>query len=428
MPIKVTCSSCGGVLHAPDDAAGKKGRCPTCGTVLTIPADEPIPAPPMSSGAAPLPPRPAPPPADAPVPSGFGPRPPAGGYGLAPDPAPRPPGTGSSLAGGPPAPGRLGPPPAAVGSKLPPDPRRYSSDPFVSGSPAAAARRAVADADRWRRVHGGLGWVRAAAVFGFLAVVGFAALPVAQAYGVPVPDQTPGYLQQPDISSAVEIRAAATLGPLALALLCLAFGRMGVSAAPAGSFAGGPAKAAGFATLILLAAITAVGAMTALGLKEGFTPKWTHKPGDGWYAQAAEVLRGSLMSPADVPGQVQRFGLAAAVGFGLMAEVWFFATLGRIAAALQSRTAAGRVNRFLLLAGLAVIAKLGAFVALEVYGFDWLEQHVLSHWRGLDGKLQLATSAGAAAVAALVFAVLYMRAVGGVRGAIREYLDLAPGA
>ena len=37
MPIKVTCSKCQGVLHAPDDAGGKRGKCPTCGTVLAIP-------------------------------------------------------------------------------------------------------------------------------------------------------------------------------------------------------------------------------------------------------------------------------------------------------------------------------------------------------------------------------------------------------
>src|SRR5262245_30998351 len=41
MPIKVTCPKCQGVLHAPDDAGGKRGKCPTCGTVLSIPADGP---------------------------------------------------------------------------------------------------------------------------------------------------------------------------------------------------------------------------------------------------------------------------------------------------------------------------------------------------------------------------------------------------
>jgi hypothetical protein len=36
MPIKVTCQICQGVLHVPDDSLGKKGRCPTCGNILSI--------------------------------------------------------------------------------------------------------------------------------------------------------------------------------------------------------------------------------------------------------------------------------------------------------------------------------------------------------------------------------------------------------
>lgn len=37
MPIKVTCD-CGKSLNVPDKLAGKKGKCPTCGAVLNIPA------------------------------------------------------------------------------------------------------------------------------------------------------------------------------------------------------------------------------------------------------------------------------------------------------------------------------------------------------------------------------------------------------
>jgi predicted RNA-binding Zn-ribbon protein involved in translation (DUF1610 family) len=38
MPIKVTCSSCGKTLNAPDDAAGKRAKCPGCGNVITVPS------------------------------------------------------------------------------------------------------------------------------------------------------------------------------------------------------------------------------------------------------------------------------------------------------------------------------------------------------------------------------------------------------
>jgi predicted Zn finger-like uncharacterized protein len=45
----VTCTNCQSKIKVPDAAAGKKGKCPKCGTIITIPAlgavDEPAPAP-----------------------------------------------------------------------------------------------------------------------------------------------------------------------------------------------------------------------------------------------------------------------------------------------------------------------------------------------------------------------------------------------
>lgn len=41
MPIRVACPNCGNVLGAPDAAAGKKGKCPKCGTIIPIPAPPP---------------------------------------------------------------------------------------------------------------------------------------------------------------------------------------------------------------------------------------------------------------------------------------------------------------------------------------------------------------------------------------------------
>lgn len=38
--IRVECEACGKVLNAKDDAAGKKAKCPDCGNVLQIPAQE----------------------------------------------------------------------------------------------------------------------------------------------------------------------------------------------------------------------------------------------------------------------------------------------------------------------------------------------------------------------------------------------------
>lgn len=41
MAIKVHCEGCGTTLEVKDEFAGKKGRCPTCKTILDVPAHEP---------------------------------------------------------------------------------------------------------------------------------------------------------------------------------------------------------------------------------------------------------------------------------------------------------------------------------------------------------------------------------------------------
>ncbi len=38
MPIPITCTTCGGKYNAPDDAVGRKVRCPKCRTILEVPA------------------------------------------------------------------------------------------------------------------------------------------------------------------------------------------------------------------------------------------------------------------------------------------------------------------------------------------------------------------------------------------------------
>jgi predicted RNA-binding Zn-ribbon protein involved in translation (DUF1610 family) len=37
VPIKMTCPSCAKTLSAPDTAAGKKAKCPACGTLMIVP-------------------------------------------------------------------------------------------------------------------------------------------------------------------------------------------------------------------------------------------------------------------------------------------------------------------------------------------------------------------------------------------------------
>ena len=37
MAIKVTCQQCGKVLRVRDELVGRRGRCPGCGAVITVP-------------------------------------------------------------------------------------------------------------------------------------------------------------------------------------------------------------------------------------------------------------------------------------------------------------------------------------------------------------------------------------------------------
>lgn len=51
MPIRIVCAQCGVKLDAPDTLAGKKGKCPKCGTIFRIPVPD-APAVPMEQPAA----------------------------------------------------------------------------------------------------------------------------------------------------------------------------------------------------------------------------------------------------------------------------------------------------------------------------------------------------------------------------------------
>lgn len=59
MPITVACPSCRKALKAPDNAAGRKVKCPGCGSVLIIPAPQ-MPAAPFEDLSVPTPATPRP--------------------------------------------------------------------------------------------------------------------------------------------------------------------------------------------------------------------------------------------------------------------------------------------------------------------------------------------------------------------------------
>ena len=216
MPIKVTCSQCGGVLHAPDDSSGKRGRCPTCGTVLTILGEfvgpQTAASPQFGAPPAPMSQRQ---PTTTPVTNPWGSLP--GGpeenspgippSGPAAVPAPR---QTYDFAKEPPArpfPVPSEPVPSTRGSRVPPDPRKVSvQDPFAKpGKPNDAQSESNAG---WAKAYRGLGWVRTGILFCLLGVLGCAAVPVLQSFNVNLPNQSPGYLKIADFSQSQEIAEA----------------------------------------------------------------------------------------------------------------------------------------------------------------------------------------------------------------------------
>jgi hypothetical protein len=398
MPIKVTCPKCQGVLHAPDDAGGKRGKCPTCGTVLSIPADGPQ------------------------VPVGAPPGEPAF---RAPEPAAEGPGTHRSSFGAIPRPAeadvRRSPPPAA-GTRLPPPPAfgppepRKLPDPFARtgrnpGIPGEGLIRA------WRKTRRGLGWIRFGLFLFLLAVLGLAGIAIAENFGVNLPDQNPGYLQIEGMSAAREIKTAVVLVPVVLGLLACTLGRFGFSNAPRASFAKGLATAAAVASLIVLLALIALALPAAMQMAEGFVP--------------VDLL------PADDPnGIAQRVGLTLAVIFGVLGEIWFVSALGRMGAALHDVRLGARATRFLVLAGL-IVAAIAAYQAAVHFYPEWVTQgereFVQPYWDRLadqdttDGKRDFDHRPTARwaliALAGLVVWFWYARLVGAGRRAIREWLE-----
>ncbi|QEL17983.1 hypothetical protein [Limnoglobus roseus] len=429
MPIKVTCSQCGGILHAPDDSAGKRGRCPTCGTVLTI-SGETVPPPSQFGSPVPAtnPPRSTPP---ASNPWGSLPGGPEEKYSAAPvGPAAAKP-TYELAKESPPRPAPLPSPepiPPSHGSRVPPDPRKYSvADPFAK--PGRPKDEQAVTNRKWRRVRSGLGWLRVGVFFLLLSVVGYAVVPVLQTFNVTLPNESPGFLKIEGYSQTEEIRLFASVGPLVLGLLLFIIGRMGVSAAPAASHARGPAAFSSLATVIAFGGFLACAAITGLAMKDGkvipqFTPDLSKpSPSAKLSAKATEWAEHLFLLVDEPTGQIQGFGAVAFVAFWLLAEVWFVAALGRMAASLHSPKAAGRVNRFVILVGVLMVVKVLVLVATQIYFKGWYEANVWAKWTALDPKWQTVGVSGALVLGGFILAVLYWRMIGGVRHAILEGVD-----
>ena len=436
MPIKVTCSNCGGVLHAPDDAGGKRGRCPTCGNVLPIPADAPkLPATPAASSAKEsghspsfgdfnLGPQVSPPtaaPPRRPAPSST-----AGIPLMDSAPAARAsvPSLGEPAAG----PRRSKPVPPAHA----PEGARKSNDPFARKS-TAKVEGEVSDGviRRWKRVRGGLWWVRAAIPFLIFPILALNGLKLYEHYVAPLPVKDPGYLNQTWLTSQQEIEIVAVMAPFAFGVFLLMIGRFGVSNVPHRVHAHGLALFAALATLLAVCAGIAIifPALALLALGEKDLPFVVRENG---------VTDWKLMLESDPEGIMQRLGLLVGASALIVAEFWFASALGRIGTALHSGRLAGRATRYLILLGLAVGILIASGALAPAYNFGAMPRGVSAETGRLTqstwneqaepilnklGADRMAARAGLFILGALCFAGIYWRMVGAGRGAVREWLD-----
>lgn len=406
MPIKVTCPKCQGVLHAPDDAGGKRGKCPTCGTVLAIPAESPRvasggyeapaePARPAGFGA----PRPPAEPTPEASPAGAGPRP-GLGFGSSPVPAPKADEPRRPVAG----PGR--PLPAAPQPAGQAGPFAKTGRAPAGLDPEGAERLARA----WKKARGGLFWVQLAGFLFLLSWVGIYGLMIAEHYGAKLPYKKPGYLSMEDLDSVMEIKYATCIIPASLGLICLVIGRFGFNRVPGMSMAKGMSLLAALSTFFALGGAIAFLVPTVGGIL--FGQKFTN-------------IQTDMLHYTELNGQIQRFGFMVLVLFGLLGELYFHSALGRVAAHLGSERLSRRGVRRAFLYGFILTLATTWYVANLFMDQDinnLVKQHIQPQWDKL-AEHKPVVQMGGAIFAGLVIWFLYLRLVGAARGAIREWLD-----
>jgi len=412
MPIKVTCSNCGGVLHAPDDAGGKRGRCPTCGNVLPIPADGQK----VAEGAA------EPPPASSKAKQSFGDFA-VGGSAAPASRAEVPPAVRSSAAnlGDQPADKRRG------ASYMPPPPdfeKVEAKRPRVPQTrPAAAPNAEVSEGLilAWKRTRGGLWWVCSAVFFALIPMLALPGLVIYKHFAGPLAFIKPaGFIQVKGIGGYDELQLAVVVLPIALSIVCLVFGRLGFTRVPRRAYARGLAVAAAFATFAIFA-----GMMALL-----FPPVSLFIVSNG-------ELVWELFDTVGTEGMVQRYGLAAIVTGLILGEFWFASAIGRVGTALEDDRTSARSTRYQFVLGVILAGLIFAGSLRIAYPFEShngvpaaLGTQVKTQWEvngqpewNKVGEYKLVAMNGAAVLGALIFGWGYFRMLGATRRAIRTWLE-----
>jgi hypothetical protein len=421
MPIKVTCEKCGGVLHAPDDAGGKKGRCPNCQNVLPIPFEGQRPGStyPLPTGLASTSTVPNPPPGMA-----FGGNPNTGGLFPSADAkrpvAPPPFGAAARVD----SPGHASSTPGLAPGKT--SSLSRTSVPFGARSnPASSGVPIAPETGDWRAAASGLRWIQVAVVFFLISILAPCGVSIYAVNGGQALAEKTGTIKLLNLSLLAELRLGAFLIPASLGALCLIVGRLRLGSVPRSSCARGPAKLSALFTLLAVGGFVAFITMLILGMKDGFVPDLepsalVTKLETPTSTRIVQYLNGTLRSDSDTPGQIQRFGLLGLLVFGKLAELFFGCSLGRIAAATRNPVAAGRVTRcYLYLAMLGALAIFAA-LAFELYGVNSARDVWGPKWFGMPAGTRTAIVGGTTGVIVLLVTIAYLRMLGGVRRACRE--------
>jgi hypothetical protein len=401
MPITLGCPSCGKRFKARDESAGKRVKCPYCGLPVTVPTAEEA-----ASAAAPT--MSLPPPshpgkgsslADAPIPVS----PPRSSH-------PSSPPTPAAVA----TPGDWGAEPPVQAPKPPPAPtlEPYDPPPFpmmpkardvpMRGAlPKPKEKTSLRDpeaktpeqlaAPGWKKVKGGLFWVLFALFF--LALPGFVgfAKTVMSRSGIELPNgegwSIPGYINSPEpgtvrMKKEEQINVLIYSIPVILAGLSLSFGRLTCGAAPRSSGAKGMFALSGLFTFLALVALVASGLCLKLLFDE----------------TKRQAFIGFLI-------------------LGSTAEMWFLTGLAASGVSLKRPKAARAVGMIVFV--FALTAAIVAAVEMNIY-----EQHLRP--KTVNDDLKMAEQ-GALMLGWILLIGVYWRAVGTVRGAIREFLDTVQG-
>lgn len=434
MPIKVTCSNCGGVLHAPDDAGGKRGRCPTCGNILPIPPVE------AARGSAAAEPAPAAAPAKGRSAASFGDF--AVGQSVGP-----PPGSAATPAD-PPVPARAAEPTRRA--TRPPEDAR--PDPFArKGKKADDGEVGPGMIRSWKRARAGLGWVRAALFFFLIPLLGFAGMAVYEALPAavpnlnlpPIPTYDVGYLFR-SLSFRQELVVLLGVVPVLLGLLFVLCGRFGLSNAPKKSLASGPALLSGLTALLALAGYMAMivspAALVLLALMSNNDESYADWTATQWFFQPFDLTGagedgGKVLS---IQGAFARFGLTTCLAFVLVGQFLFTSALGRIGTALGDARTAARSNRFQFWLGLVLAALLITCSLAPAFGFNPTVQTLgqetngqfrtvwysyVQEWYDKLGEWKAVTVGGVVLLGGLWFAVMHLRMTGAARRAIRGWVE-----